>query len=167
MQLVRPSQGTWVCHSPEFVSCTTHVPFLLCSTASDSSSEIPDLVDDIDTEGEEDDVCSVGPTVVDAAPAFQDLSDSKFTQDSVKVAGNISRQEFRSFWVNDLKADIWTMNLIQVGYKLPFSKPPGQYQERNNKSARQEKPYLIASVASLKDRGVVKNYSVDLGARTR
>ena len=48
------------------------------------------------------------------------------------------------------------MNLIQEGYKLPFSKPPGQYQERNNKSARQEKPYLITSVASLKDRGVVK-----------
>ena len=85
-----------------------------------------------------------------------EVTDSKFSPDPVKVAGNISREEFRSFWVNDLKADIWTMNLIREGYKLPFSKEPGQYQERNNKSARSEKPYLIESVSSLRDRGVVK-----------
>ena len=85
-----------------------------------------------------------------------DMPDKSFRTSTGKVAGNIARQEFRDFWLNDLKADIWTVQILEEGYKLPFHKEPGQYQERNNKSARQEKPYLIESVASLRDRGVVK-----------
>lgn len=72
------------------------------------------------------------------------------------MAWNISRQEFHSFWLHELKADIWTVQLLEEGYKLPFSQHPGKYQERNNKSAHVEKPYLIESVASLQDWGVVK-----------
>ena len=117
-----------------------------------------------DSEDEEElEPVSCIPPVIRSVPAGEhvgsfvpEVADSKFSPDPVKVAGNISREEFRSFWVNDLKADIWTMNLIREGYKLPFSKEPGQYQERNNKSARSEKPYLIESVSSLRDRGVVK-----------
>ena len=123
----------------------------------------PGLAEGEDSDGddsdEENDVPSTVPVsfvATNAPDSFQDIPDRQFEPDKGKVAGNISRQEFRSFWVNELKADVWTMNVIQEGYKLPFTSSPGKYQERNNKSARQEKPYLISSVASLCDRGVVK-----------
>ena len=128
-------------------------------------SEPPGLAEDSEDEDDEviDSPSNPAPNaaVVDHSASLPgvnatDISDSKFSPEPIKVAGNIARQEFRSFWVNDLKADIWTLNVIQEGYRLPFSNEPGAYQERNNKSARQEKPYLIESVASLKDRGVVK-----------
>ena len=52
------------------------------------------------------------------------LNDSDFVPKSDKVSGNIARAEFRKFWEEELQADIWTMNLIWQGYKLPFSAPP-------------------------------------------
>ena len=111
----------------------------------------PGLVEDSDVEDEAD-VDEVG---LELAPLV-DMSDKTFLVDNKKVAGNIARQEFRDFWLHELKADIWTVNILEEGYRLPFREEPGQYQERNNKSARQEKPYLIESVASLRERGVVK-----------
>ena len=140
--------------SPALVQ-PTFLSFFFSGTTG-SSIHPPGLADEEDSDDEED-VPESGISVgVGVSQPFQDLTDSKFEPETVKVAGNISRQEFRSFWENDLKADIWTMNVVQEGYKLPFSTPPGKYQERNNKSARQEKPYLITSVASLRERGVVK-----------
>ena len=88
-------------------------------------------------------------------PDPQTCRDSDFSK-PVKVAGNISRAEFRAFWTDVLQADSWTLSLIDQGYKLPLSADPPPYQERNNKSARSEGPYLTSSVASLKERGVVK-----------
>ena len=48
------------------------------------------------------------------------------------------------------------MNLIQQGYKLPFSASPEVYEECNNWSAPIKGPYVIESVALLRYRGVVK-----------
>ena len=130
------------------------------------SAELPGLVDDSEDEEEDEASSIIYPTgsslqanVNDSLVATQlrsEVSDSKFDSDPRKVAGNIARQEFRDFWTNELQADVWTLNMIREGYKLPFSSTPGPYQERNNKSARTEKPYLIESVSSLRERGVVK-----------
>ena len=128
-----------------------HVLFLFLFSLSGDDSLPPGLTDDSDDEEEPD-----APDISPAVPFQTDAPDKSFTTDKLKVAGNIARQEFRNFWINDLKADVWTVRLLEEGYRLPFREAPGQYQERNNKSARQEKPYLIESVASLRDRGVVK-----------
>ena len=121
------------------------------STVTEVDSDPPGLAEGSDDEDEPvEDIVDL-----DMVPQ-EDVPDKSFNIESKKVAGNIARQEFRNFWLHELKADVWTVKLLEEGYRLPFREEPGQYQERNNKSARQEKPYLIESVASLRDRGVVK-----------
>ena len=127
--------------------------FLFRSSSQDPGP--PGLVEDPDDDDDEDCADEISGSRV-PAEVHIDMPDKAFVQPANKVAGNIARHEFRDFWLNELKADIWTVNILEHGYKLPFTQEPGQYQERNNKSARTEKPYLIESVASLKERGVVK-----------
>ena len=115
----------------------------------------PGLVEDPDDDEDDGYADEIAGSRV-SAEVLIDMPDKAFVQPANKVAGNIARHEFRDFWLNELKADVWTVNILEHGYKLPFTQEPGQYQERNNKSARTEKPYLIESVASLKERGVVK-----------
>ena len=88
-------------------------------------------------------------------PTSSDLKDSDFMSKRKKVAGNIARSEFYKFWEEELQTDIWTMNVIREGYKLPFSTLSTAYEERNKRSARKEGPYVIVSVASP---GVVKTF---------
>lgn len=57
-------------------------------------------------------------------------------------AGGIHDVAYRQFWRHTLKASQWVMDLLEVGYVIPFSTIPGEYQEKNNKSAR-ESPEVV------------------------
>ena len=81
---------------------------------------------------ENDDVNIDLPELVSTS---SDLKDSNFMPKTEKVAGNIVRAEFCKFWEEELQADIWTMNLIREGYKLPFSTLPAVYDEHDNRRA--------------------------------
>ena len=50
--------------------------------------------------------------------------------------GRIHLEEFRNFWREVLNASKWVLDTLESGYKLPFRELPGDYEERNNASAR-------------------------------
>jgi len=52
--------------------------------------------------------------------------------------GNIHDPKFFKFWKEVLKASPWVLNIIENGYKLPFTSEPPRYEEKNNASARAE-----------------------------
>ena len=74
----------------------------------------------------------------------------------VVVAGNIHKEKYREFWLNKLKPDAWTVKVIEEGYKLPFLSEPTEYFEENNKSAKDEAPFLKEEVVQLQKKGVIK-----------
>lgn len=50
--------------------------------------------------------------------------------------GSIHLEKFRKFWKECLNASEWVLDTLEHGYKLPFTTLPGNYEERNNASAR-------------------------------
>ena len=84
---------------------------------------------------------------------------SSFREDpsgDMPVSGNIHRPEFDSFWDNTLQPDSWAASVRKDGYKLPFKKTPVPYEERNNKTAREDLPYVREAVHKLLSKGSVK-----------
>jgi len=70
-------------------------------------------------------------------------------------AGAIHKKEFRDFWVNTLKSDVWVLSTLDKGYMIPFSSQPSKYEERNNKTAREnmgEVRKIVADMWSKKNR---------------
>ena len=74
------------------------------------------------------------------------------------VAGSIHRPEVRRFWKEVLKADDYTMSILEEGYKLPFKDGcrPQKYKEKNNKSALVNMPFAREETEKWKERKVVK-----------
>ncbi len=50
--------------------------------------------------------------------------------------GLIHDMRFRSFWIDELKASQWVITVLDEGYAMPLKEWPDEYEERNNKSAR-------------------------------
>ena len=87
----------------------------------------------------------------------------------IRVPGNIHKEEYRDFWIHDLKPSSFVVDVIESGYKLPFKEiPPPSFEGNNCKVKRLEslgcvekvfeKPYLVlplSSVFSKKKRLVV------------
>ncbi len=51
-------------------------------------------------------------------------------------AGSIHEADRRAYWANTLKASPWVLDLLEMGYVIPFSTIPGVYLEKNNKTVR-------------------------------
>lgn len=95
----------------------------------------------------------------------QEISGTNMTKPQDKVdeavltpfqAGGIHRAEVRDFWKTTLKASEWVLELLDMGYVIPFQAIPGSYREKNNKSAR-EKPEVVRSLmADMIQKNVVK-----------
>jgi len=69
------------------------------------------------------------------AEKWSDEPVSKILFDREFRPGSIHQQEFRDFWVKELKASRWVLDALDQGYTIPFTEEPGQYEEKNNASA--------------------------------
>jgi len=69
----------------------------------------------------------------------------------VFLPGSIHRDDVRQFWSEVLRASPWVMDVLANGYKLPFTKMPGQYQERNNASVLKNLDVAVSMVQELKE----------------
>ena len=68
-----------------------------------------------------------------------------FKEASATVAGNIHKREFRQFWTDSLKPDLWTARVLAEGLKLTFRESvqwPDKYYEPNNQSAVADMPFV-------------------------
>ena len=74
------------------------------------------------------------------------------------MAGNIHRAEFREFWTKVVKPDLWTLRVLAEGLKLSFQDDawPAPYQEKKNKSAQENMPFVRQQVATWSERKVLK-----------
>ena len=73
-----------------------------------------------------------------------------------KVPGNIHKDHYREFWVNVLKPSDLVLKTISEGYSLPFKSFPPPSFERNNKSARDDMPFVRQEVKRLESLGCIR-----------
>lgn len=69
--------------------------------------------------------------------------------------GSIHKEEFFNFWKIELSANDWVLETIKKGYEIPFSEVPLTYEERNNKSARDNMPVVREIVFDMIEKGIV------------
>ena len=50
----------------------------------------------------------------------------------------------------------WVQSVRKDGYKLPFREFPCDYEEKNNKTAREDLPYVREAIGKLLAKGLVK-----------
>ena len=74
----------------------------------------------------------------------------------VRVPGNIHREEYRDFWINELRPSSFVMDVIKSGYKLPFKEFPPPSFEGNNLSARQDAEFVRSEVKRLESLGCIE-----------
>ena len=74
----------------------------------------------------------------------------------IRVPGNIHKEEYRDFWIHDLKPSSFVVDVIETGYKLPFKEIPPPSFEGNNLSARQDKDFVRSEVKRLESLGCVE-----------
>jgi hypothetical protein len=73
-----------------------------------------------------------------------------------KVVGAIGRREFTYFWKDVLQAPQDVMNIIEEGYKIPFSTfPPPESWLPNNKSAREDPIFVCEQLYELERIGCI------------
>ena len=72
------------------------------------------------------------------------------------VPANIHRLKFRDFWMNTLKPNKLVMDTIMEGYSLPFHSIPPPSFERNNKSAREDMPFVRKEIKRLESLGCIE-----------
>ena len=75
---------------------------------------------------------------------------------NVSVPGNIHRMQYRSFWKDVLKPSKMVMDTIENGYSLPFMSIPPPSFEKNNKSARDDMPFVRQEVKRLEKLGCIE-----------
>ena len=51
-------------------------------------------------------------------------------------AGSIHSVEVLDFWEKELRASEWILNTLRKGYLIPFRENPSKYEERNNRTVR-------------------------------
>lgn len=87
------------------------------------------------------------------------------TEESEKVAcitgnvfrpGSIHDMDKREFWMNVLKCPPWVQSVLQFGYRIPFHKIPGPYEEPNNASVRENGPIVEEIIQELISTGVIE-----------
>ncbi len=71
-------------------------------------------------------------------------------------AGSIHEEKFFQFWKDTLKASQWVLDLLQVGYIIPFKTIPGPYMEKNNQVARENMQVVRSIMADMIAKKVVK-----------
>lgn len=71
------------------------------------------------------------------------------------VPGSIHKEEFRMFWEKELNSSKWVMETIKEGYEMKFEKEPEQYEERNNKSVRENVEKAREIVMDMIEKGIV------------
>jgi hypothetical protein len=70
--------------------------------------------------------------------------------------GLIHDPRFRVFWQEELRAPHWVMTTLDKGYEMPLSGWPERYEERNNKTARENMQIVRGIVAEMIQLGVVQ-----------
>lgn len=64
-------------------------------------------------------------------------------------AGSIHDPKVFEFWQQDLQASTWVLNTLKNGYLIPFRSNPGPYEERNNKSVRENMQVVRGILAEM------------------
>lgn len=59
------------------------------------------------------------------------------------------------FWEKELNSSKWVMETIKEGYEMKFEKEPEQYEERNNKSVRENVEKAREIVMDMIEKGIV------------
>ena len=60
-----------------------------------------------------------------------------------------------NFWVNTLQADFFALEVVRVGYTIPFLTIPGRTVLKNNAAAYHNADFVSGEIAGLVNRGVV------------
>ena len=85
-----------------------------------------------------------------------ELTEYKATHNQDTVAGKIHKQEFVLFWRETLKADAWTMHVLENGYALPFVAEPSPYFEPNNRSAMSHPDFVRKELEDMVQQQVIR-----------
>jgi len=86
----------------------------------------------------------------------------KFEQEGMEVSsgfrpGMIHEKEAREYWRDNLKAPDMIMSILTEGYKLPFIEIPSyDYEEENNRSARDNKEFVRETIEAWQRQGVIQ-----------
>ena len=78
----------------------------------------------------------------------------KLTTD-VRVPGNICKPEFYNYWKKTLLAPEFVLETLRDGYKFPLSQTPPPSFEPNNRSALNERKFMIAELMRLEKLEVI------------
>jgi hypothetical protein len=70
--------------------------------------------------------------------------------------GSIHETQFRSFWEEELKASKWVLDTLEKGYRLPFDREPGPYEEENNATARRRPDVVRKIVREMIEQKIVE-----------
>ena len=78
---------------------------------------------------------------------------------SLSVCGNIHRAEYFPFWDEVLKCGPWHKNILREGLRLDFIDGilPGEYEERNNLSARLEPAFVCDTLDSMSSSNILQH----------
>ena len=74
---------------------------------------------------------------------------------NISIPGNIGKREFREFWMEKLKPTDLVKGVITEGYKLPFKSLPPPSWEGNNRSAKEDMPFVRAEMERLEKLGCI------------
>jgi hypothetical protein len=91
-----------------------------------------------------------------AAAGHVPLPDSGFLG---RAVGSVHEPDLVKFWKEIFKKDIYVENILRFGYKIPVKMSTEEatkmYREKNNKSARDEMPFVRSEVKRLVESGQV------------
>lgn len=72
------------------------------------------------------------------------------------IPGSIHQEKVREFWIKELKAGDWVLNVLEEGYIIPFTKAPAAYEEPNNASANKDPVFVHQAVTELATLGIIQ-----------
>jgi hypothetical protein len=70
--------------------------------------------------------------------------------------GSIHDESVREFWLGTLKASQWVECFLRDGYTIPFKSLPPRYEEKNNKTARDNPQVVREQLREMIEKGIVK-----------
>ena len=91
--------------------------------------------------------CSLGLSTEDSIVVPSDFREDPAAD--MPVSGNIHCPEYDAFWNDNLNPDSWVRSVRKDGYKLPFREFPSHYEEKNNKTARDDLSYVRDAIGKL------------------
>ena len=80
----------------------------------------------------------------------------KTEETQIFIPGGIHKPDAIKFWKSELKANQWVIDVLENGYVIPFERAPTQYEEENNKSAKDNIQFVRKTLRELEKSGVVK-----------